>query len=311
MDKLSNMRMFVQVAERGSFSAAAAALGTTRSAASKQVLALEDELGVRLLNRTTRQVSLTEVGWTYYERVVRLLEELVETELAVQSLHQEPKGILRVNGPMSFGTLFLGNAIADFIAANAGLHVQLTLTDRFIDPVEEGADVTIRIASLENSSLIARKLANVRRCLCASSDYLSRHPEPRSPQELGGHDCLYYGHGATGYRWPLRGPDGQEVTVPIQAKLCANNGEIIAQAAAKGLGIAALPEFLVDSALKSGALKIVLPGWRPPGIAIYALYTPNRYLAAKVRLFIDFLAERFSTGTFKSCSATLNRGVKR
>ncbi len=294
MDKLSNMRMFVQVAEKGSFSAAAEAIGTTRSAASKQILALEDTLGVRLLNRTTRQVSLTEVGWTYYERVVRLLEELQDTELAVQSLHRQPKGILRVNGPMSFGTLYLGSAVADFMAVHDGLRVQFTLTDRFIDPVEEGVDVTIRIASLENSSLIARKIANIRRCLCASAGYLEKHPAPESPDDLALHDCLHYGHIATDYRWTLRGIDGDEQTVPIRSKLCANNGEVIAQAAGKGLGIAALPDFIVAAQLDAGGLKIVLPDWRPPDIAIYALYTPNKHLAAKVRLFIDFLVERFA-----------------
>lgn len=294
MDKLSNMQMFIQVAEKGSFSAAAEALGTTRSAASKQIQALEDSLGVRLLNRTTRQVSLTEVGWTYFERTVRLLEELEDTELAVQSLHGQPRGILRVNGPMSFGTLHLASAVADFMAAHKGLRVQFTLTDRFIDPVEEGVDVTIRIASLESSSLIARKIADVRRCLCASPAYLERYPGLSSPVDLRNHDCLHYGHATSDYRWTLRGPNGEEVTVPVRAILCANNGEVIGQAAVKGLGIAALPEFIVLAQIAAGELKILMPDWRPPGIAVYALYTPNRHLAAKVRLFIDFLVERFA-----------------
>jgi DNA-binding transcriptional LysR family regulator len=296
VDKLSNMRAFVQVAERGGFSAAASAMGTTRSAASKQVQALEDGLGVRLLNRTTRQVSLTDVGWTYYERVVRLLEELDGAEREVQSLQLEPKGTLRVNGPMSFGTLFLGSAIADFMAENPQLQVQLTLTDRLIDPVAEGADVTIRVAALEDSSLIARKLAEMRRCLCASAGYLARHGEPITPHDLAGFDCLHYGHVAANYRWSLAGADGEVVNVPIRSKLCANNGEVIGQAAVRGLGIAALPEFIIANELASGALKTVLSGWRPPDIAVYALYTPNRHLAAKVRLFIDFLARRFGSG---------------
>ena len=295
MDKLANMRVFARVVQQRSFAAAAAALSTTRSAASKQVLALEKELGVKLLSRTTRRVSPTEAGRSYYQQVIRVLQDLEEVEIAVQSLHQEPKGVLRVNGPMSFGTLYLGDAVADFLSRYKDLQVQLTLADQFIDPLENGADVTIRIAStLQDSSLVARKIASVKRLLYAAPGYLALHGEPVQPGDLAGHHCLHYGLTAGYIRWQLVSADGQKEAVVVPARLCANNGEVIAQAAAKGLGIATLPQFFVEAQLRSGALQTVLPDWGRSSVAVYALYAADRTVAAKIRLFIDFLAERFA-----------------
>ena len=295
MDKLSAIKAFSEVAGRRSFAEAARALGTTRSAVSKQIAALEEDLGVKLLNRTTRQVSLTDAGWTFYERVLGVLDSLKEAESSVQSLQQEPRGILRVNGPMSFGTQFLGRAVANFMSAHKDLQVQLSLTDRFIDPIEEGVDVTIRIGALDNSSLIGRKLAVAERLLVASPDYIKAHPPLIAPADLSAaHQFLHYGHGASVYRWPLIGPLGEE-TVPIQARLCANNGEVIRDAACNGLGIAALPLFIVAAALQDGRLVRVLPEWMPQSIPIHALYAPDKHLAAKIRLFVDFLVKNLST----------------
>src|SRR5262245_50305861 len=187
MDKLDAMNAFAKVVAAGSYAEAARRLGITRSAVSKAVMELEQLLGARLLDRTTRRVTPTEAGRAYYERCVAILAEVEETEIQISRLHDEPKGVLKVNAPMSFGTLYLGAAIADFMSEHEDLKVELTLNDRFIDPLEEGVDVTIRIGALADSSLIARRIAPARRVLAASPDYLRRHGTPKVPADLGGH----------------------------------------------------------------------------------------------------------------------------
>jgi DNA-binding transcriptional LysR family regulator len=253
---------------------------------------LEQLLGARLLDRTTRRVTPTEAGLAYYERCVAILAEVEETEIQISRLHDEPKGVLKVNAPMSFGTLYLGAAIADFMAEHADLKVELTLTDRFIDPLEEGVDVTIRIGALADSSLIARRLAPARRALVASRAYLKRHGKPKAPADLSSHQCLAYGQMAASPRWQLT-QDGETISVPIVSRLCSNNGEILLAAALQDLGIADLPTFIVGPHIAAGRLEIVLPRNPPADLAIHALYAPNRYLAAKTRVFIDFLSRRF------------------
>jgi DNA-binding transcriptional LysR family regulator len=292
MDKLDAMNAFAKVVASNSFAEAGRRLGITRSAVSKAVMELEQLLGARLLDRTTRRVTPTEAGRAYYERCVAILAEVEETEIQVSRLHDEPKGVLKVNAPMSFGTLYLGAAIADFMSAHADLKVELTLNDRFIDPLEEGVDVTIRIGALADSSLIARRLAPARRVLAASPDYLRRHGTPKVPADLAGHRCLVYGHMASSHRWQLT-QDGEIITAEIVSSLCSNNGEILLAAALQGIGITDLPTFIVGREIEAGRLKVVLPKNPPPELAIHALYAPNRYLAAKTRVFIDFLAHRF------------------
>jgi DNA-binding transcriptional LysR family regulator len=292
MDKLTRMQAFAQVVAHGGFAAAARELSLSRSAVSKYVQDLERELGVQLLRRTTRVVSPTEVGRAYYERAKIILADVAEAEEAVSQLHSQPRGLLRVNAPMSFGTLHLGHAIADFMRANTEVTVHLALNDRFVDPIEEGHDVTIRIAQLPDSSLIARKIAPARLVLCASPSYLKAHKEPRKPQDLTVHECLHYGLASSGAQWKLTGANGVE-SVSISYRLCSNNGEILRDAALKGIGIALLPTFIVGRDLQSGQLRTVLSRFAPPPLAISALYAPSRHLTAKVRLFVDFLAKRF------------------
>jgi DNA-binding transcriptional LysR family regulator len=292
MDKLDAMQAFAKVVALGSYAEAGRALGLTRSAVSKAVMELEQLLGARLLDRTTRRVGPTEAGLAYYERCVDILAAIEETELQVSRLHDEPKGVLKVNAPMSFGALYLGAAVADVMAAHPDLKVELTLNDRFVDPIEEGVDVTIRIATLDDSSLIARKLAPARRVLVASPDYLARNGEPQSPDELAHHRCLNYGHTTTLQRWRLT-HEGREIVVPIGSVLCSNNGDVLKTAALDGQGITKLPTFLVGPDIKAQRLRIVMPAYPPTGLGIYALYAPNRFLAAKTRIFIDVLAARF------------------
>ena len=292
MDKLTSMRAFTKVLSHGGFSAAARELGLSRAAVSKYVIELEEELGVQLLHRSTRKVTPTESGLAYYERCVAILGEIEEADIAVSQLQTEPRGVLRINAPMSFGTLHLGPAVADFLLQYRDVRVQLVLNDRFIEPLEEGFDLTVRIADLPASSLIARKIVPARRVVCAAPSYLERHGIPVHPNDLRAHDCLNYGFLTTGTQWKLTGTDGDHW---IQTKwvLCTNNAEVLRDAAVKGLGIALIPTFIAGRDLQEGTLRAVLSEYEAPPTSVYAIYPPNRHLSAKVRFFIDFLIKRF------------------
>jgi DNA-binding transcriptional LysR family regulator len=297
MDKLNSIKAFTKVVQHGSFAAAARELRLSRSAVSKYVIDLEQELGVQLLVRTTRSASPTENGQAYYERCVAILADLEEADVTVTRLQAEPRGILRVNAPMSFGTLHLGPALSDFMERYAELQIQLILSDQQIDPVQEGFDVTLRIADLPSSSLIARKIAPARRVVCASPSYLQRRGTPQRPSDLREHDCLTYGHLATGKQWKLTGPDGEH-WIPIPWTLCTNNAEVLCDAAVRGRGIALLPTFIAAAELRRGSLQTILESYVAPEISIYAIYPETRHLSVKVRVFIDFLIERFGGSTW-------------
>jgi DNA-binding transcriptional LysR family regulator len=292
MDKLVSMRAYAKVVEHGSFSKAAREMRLSRSAVSKYVIDLERELGVQLLNRTTRSASPTDNGRVYFDRCVAILAEIEEADLMVAHLQAEPRGLLRVNAPMSFGTLHLGRAVAAFMERYPELQIELMLSDEQLDTVQEGFDVTIRIADLADSSLIARRIVPARRVLCASAAYLKRRGTPRHPTQLRDHDCLSYGHLATGMQWKLTGKDGDH-WLQVPWKLCTNNAEILRDAAVSGRGIALLPTFIAGSELLASKLKVVLPSYRAPELSVCALYPPTRHLSTKVRVFIDYLVERF------------------
>jgi len=292
MDKLASIRAFTKVVAHGSFAEAARELRLSRSVVSKYVIELETELGVQLLNRTTRSASPTDDGRAYYERCLAILADLEEAELAVTRSQAEPRGLLRVNAPMSFGTLHLGRCMADFMERYPDLQIQLILSDQLVDPVQEGFDVTLRIADLPSSNLIARKIVPARRVICAATAYLERRGTPQTPADLRAHDCLSYGHLATGNQWKLTGPDGDH-WIPVPWRLCTNNAEILRDAAVKGNGIALLPTFIAGADLQQGTLRSILTEYRAPELSLYAIYPPNRHLAVKVRAFIDFLVERF------------------
>lgn len=292
MDKLTSIRAFTKVVAHGSYSEAARELRLSRSAVSKHVSDLEQELGVQLLNRTTRSASPTESGQAYYERCLAILADLEEADLTVTRAQAEPRGMLRVNAPMSFGTLHLGRAVADFMERYPELQIQLILSDQLIDPVQEGFDVTLRIADLPSSSLVARKIVPASRVLCAAPRYLERRGTPEHPDDLRAHDCLSYGHLATGNQWKLTGLDGDH-WIPIPWTLCTNNAEVLRDVAVKGRGIALLPTFIAGADLQRGTLRSVLAGYKAPELSLYAIYPPNRHLSVKVRVFIDFLVERF------------------
>ncbi len=293
MDKFASLRAFTQVVDSGGFAAAAREMGVSRSAVNKLVIALENELGVQLLHRSTRVVTPTETGLAFYERCVEILASLEAAERSITQLHEEPKGRLRLNAPMSFGTMYLAPALADFLVQYPELQVQLTLSDRFIDPIEEGFDVTVRIAEpQESASLIGHSLTSVERILCAAPAYLKAHGIPGGLSELSQHSCLHYGQLAIANQWTLVGPDG-EYTISVSGVLCSNNGEVLKDAAVRGLGVTLLPTFIVAAELQQGTLQQILPDYRGTDLAIAVIYPVNRHLSTKVRLLVDFLKERF------------------
>ena len=292
MDKLNSIRAFTKVVQHSSFAAAARDLRLSRSAVSKHVIELEQELGGQLLSRTTRSVTATENGQAYYERCLAILSDLEEADLSATRLQAEVRGLLRINAPMSFGTLHLARAVADFMEKYPDLRIQLLLSDQQVDPVQEGFDITLRIADLPSSSMIARRIAPARRAICASPSYLARHGTPKHPDDLRGHACLTYGHLATGNQWKLTGPDGDH-WIAIPWTLCTNNAEVLRDAAVQGRGIALLPTFIAGADFQQGRLATILPGYQAPEISIYAIYPATRHLSLKVRVFIDFLVERF------------------
>jgi molybdate transport repressor ModE-like protein len=292
MESLGALQVFVRIAETGSFSAAARDLGLSKSVASKKLAALEDRLGARLINRTTRRLSLTEVGSAFLERAQRILAELEEAERAVGRLSAEPRGVLRVNAPMSFGILHVAPALGDFMTRYPDVSVALDLGDRQVDLVDEGYDVAVRIAALPESSLVARRLAPVRRVVCASPAYWERHGLPVHPRDLGGHEGLIYTYQPLPNEWRFRDGDGS-LTVHVDGRLKANNGDALREAALAGLGVCMAPTFIVGEALRTGRLRAVLEDFALDTLAIYAVYPHRRHLSAKVRAFVDFLAGRF------------------
>lgn len=293
MDKLTGMVVFARVVEAQSFTAAAAQLGMSRSAVSKTIAALEDRLGARLLNRTTRRLALTEVGQAFYERSARIVAEAEEAERAVTRLQVAPRGTLRVNAPVSFGILHLGPALALFMKRYPELRVDIRLNDGMVDLIEEGYDVAVRIAALPDSSLVARRLADNHMVVCAAPAYWERRGRPRQPSELARHACITYAHQRSPNEWPFAGPDGR-FAVRVEGPLMSDNGDLALAAAVAGLGVVVLPCFLCGAALASGKLEPVLCDWMPPPSGIHAVYPHGRHLSAKVRAFIDFLVERFS-----------------
>lgn len=295
MDKFEGLRAFTQVVEAGGFAAAARGMGLSRSAVNKLVINLENELGVQLLHRSTRRVSTTEMGRAFYDRCVQILADLEEAERSLSQLHQEPRGILKMNAPMSFGVRHLAPAVLDFMAQYPDLQVQLILEDRFVDPIQEGYDLVLRIAQPSDSaSLIVHELAPAHRVLCASPDYLEQRGEPVTPSDLSHHSCLHYGYLATGTSWRLADQD-QDYVVSVNGLVCSNNGDVLRDAAVRGFGIALLPVFLVEQDLASGKLVSVLTSYLAPPISISVVYPVNRHLSAKVQLMTEFLRARFAS----------------
>lgn len=292
MHDINDMLLFAQVVKARSFSGAAARLGISKSRVSKSVARLEAALGVRLLQRSTRRLSLTEVGEAYFEHCDRIVDEMAQAENTIGSLHREPRGKLRFSAPVAFSTLHVAPALADFMLQYPELAVDMTISDRLVNLVDEGYDLALRIAPAPGDNLVARRLAPIRRKICGSPAYLARWGVPEKPEDLAGHNCLDYTYLTTQGFWHLRGPAG-DISVPVAGSLRINDDEALSQAVLGGLGLALLPTFIVGSELQAGRLVEVLPGYVPVERFIYAVHLPNRHLPLKVRAFIDFLQQRF------------------
>lgn len=293
MNSLTEISIFVKVVELSSFTAAAEALEMSQPVVSKAVTRLEEKLGVRLLNRTTRRLSLTEAGAELYRRSVRALAEIEDAELEIARFQTEPRGTLRVSAPMSFSILHLGSLLPSFIERYPGVSVELHLDDRQVDLVEEGYDVAIRVGRLQDSNLVARRLTPCRQVLCASPSYLAKHGTPERPEDLLAHNCIVYSLLSTPREWRFTDVAGETHVVPINGALQSNNGLVNRAAAVAGAGIVLLPAFYIGEELRSGQLKAVLSDFKPIDLAIYALYPERRNLTPKVRAFVDFLATKF------------------
>ncbi|MEQ8394587.1 LysR family transcriptional regulator [Thalassobaculum sp.] len=294
LDNLTAMASFARVVEEGSFSQAAIRLGLSKSAVSKQIARLEDHLGTRLLNRTTRRLALTEAGTRLYERCQRIVAEAEAAEAEAGSMQSEPSGLLRVSTGMSFGQEHLAAHLPALLDRHPGLSIELVLNDRIVDLVEEGYDVALRIAEMADSPLIARRLAPVRRILAAAPSYLARHGTPSQPRDLQNHACLGYSYSAGGCTWTLASTDGSHHSHQFRPRVLANNGNALAAMAAAGSGVVQMPTFMLGRYLKEGTLVPVLASFAPPPVGLYAVYPPGRPLAAKVRAFIDFAVATFT-----------------
>jgi DNA-binding transcriptional LysR family regulator len=294
MEDLMRMAIFARVVEAKSFSEAARRLGMSKSQVSKQVASLERSLSARLLNRTTRTLSLTEIGAAYYEHCARIVEAAKDAELAVSRFRSEPRGVIRVNASVEFGTLQIAPALPAFLAQYPEVSVDMTLSDRFIDLADEGYDVAIRVAWKDEPGLtvVARELARSQRKVCATPGYFERHGVPEEPNDLIHHNCLTYA-GSKGEWWSFVGREG-DISVPISGNLRINDNEALWQAARGGLGIAFLPTYIVGQDLQEGVLRAVLKEYIPVERSIYAIYLPNRHLSPKVRAFIDFFLALYS-----------------
>lgn len=294
MDMPGAMIVFAQVVDSRSFSAAAARLGLSKSAVSKQIAKLEDRLGARLLNRTTRTLSPTDAGQDFYERCIRVAREVEEAERAITHLSAEPRGLLRLNAPASFGREYLAPLVPEILARWPELRIEALFEDRFVDVVAEGFDLVIRITRLQDSSLVARRIASCRRLVCAAPSYLERRGVPRTPAELLQHDCILYSYATDQNEWEFVGPDGRLETVRVDGRLRANNAEVTLAALRAGAGLALSPDFIVGPDIAAGRLVPLLTGYENPFGAIYAVWPHNRNLAPKVRAVVDFLVERFA-----------------
>ena len=294
MDRFTSLRVFSKVVESGSFARAAEHLGMSTTAASRHVADLEAHLQTRLLHRTTRRLSLTETGRGFYERCVQLLADLEEAEQEAARATIEPRGTIKLTASIAFGARFVAPVIAEFLARHRDLRFDVSLSDRTVDLVEDGLDLAIRIGALGSENLVARRLGATRVLPCASPAYVARHGTPRTPEELDRHNCLTYAYETTQSQWRFRDSDGRERSVRVSGNLHSNNGDLLAAAAVRGAGIAFGPSFIVGPDIRAGRLVPLLQDFEAPWLPIFAVYPSRKHLSAKVRVFVDFLGERFA-----------------
>lgn len=293
---LNGFVVFARVAELGSFTAAADTLGLSKSMVSRQVSQLEDELGVRLLNRTTRRISLTEAGAVVLECAQRIVAEAQDAAEDASCIEAAVRGTLRINAPMTFGIRQLGPVLPEFLARYPELTVALDLNDRRIDLIEEGFDVSVRISALTDSSLIARQLAPVQRYVVGAPSWLKKRGWPKRPADLASHDFLLYTLLARSNHLEMENAKGEREEVELRARMYCNNADAMLESLAAGLGLALVPDFICSSHLKSGNLVRALPDWTVEPLTLHVIYPHSRHVTAKVRAFVDFMVEKFGPG---------------
>lgn len=291
-DSLYEMSVFAKVVAAGSLSAAARDLGVSTAVVSRRLAALESRLGVRLVNRTTRRLALTDEGASYHEACARILAEVADADAAAAAQRVEPQGLLKVALPASFGHKHIAPLVPPFAARYPKIELAFSLSDRTVNVIAEGYDLAIRIGELEDSSLAARKLAPNRRVVCASPQYLEQHPAPRVPADLQDHNCLTTTD--LQMNWEYKGPDGKRGVVRVAGHYACDNWEVLREWAMAGLGVALKSTWDVRRQLEDGSLVPLLPGYDfGTDVSIYAVYPHRRHLPAKTRIFIDYLAESF------------------
>ncbi len=294
MSRFDEIQAFIQIVEHGSMTAAAERLGLAKSAVSRRLSELEARLGVELFHRTTRKMSLTDSGRSFYDRTVRIVSDLDEAEQAISQSSRELRGKLKIAAPLSFGLLHLGAVINDFSRQHPHIRFEIDFNDRQVNLIEEGFDLAIRIARLRDSSLIARRIASMSIVTCASPTYLQQYGEPQHPSDLAEHQCLLYGYADTPNKWLYRDINGNKLEIQVQGIIQSNNGDYLRSAAVNGLGIVRQPRFIAYQSITRGELVPILQDYAIPDINAYAIYPPTRHLSQRVRVFIDYMRDRFS-----------------
>lgn len=296
MDRLLAMRVFTSVVETGSFSRAADQLHLSTTATSRHVAELEKHLGAQLLQRSTRRLSLTEIGANYYDRCRVILADVEEAEAQATTQESQPRGVLRLSLPHSFGLRYIAPLIPEFCRRYPELHIELSFSDEKVDLIEEGIDMAVRITSELKTTLVARKLATTGFVCCASPAYLSHHGTPQHPEDLQQHNCLLYSYSPTGNTWSFLA-QGKTLEVQVKGNIRANSGDMNRLAAINGLGLTILPSFMVCDELRSGKLQQVLADYPLPDKHIFAVYLPSARRSARVRAMTEFLWEALGKGT--------------
>ncbi|MFK5984898.1 MAG: LysR family transcriptional regulator [Pseudomonadota bacterium] len=298
MDRFEEMRTFVTVVKQGSLSAAANKLDIANSAISRRLVDLEQRLGVQLLNRTTRRINITESGQQFYRYCQRILADLKEAEQLVSSEQAQLQGTIRLAAPLSFGIKHLAPVLDDFLKLHKSLNLEIDLNDRLLNLMDEEVDLAIRIGQLDDSSYKARRLAPVKRVICASPDYLEKNGTPKKIEDLKKHISLNYSNISESESWQFFAADGVKQSIQVPHRIRANNGDFLLKGAIDGLGIIATPSFISYEAIKQGKLIAILKDYKLPQIAIYAIYPEQRHLPKRVRLLIDYLVEKFGDSPY-------------
>lgn len=290
MDKLTSMNVFVRVAKAGSFAGGARELGISRAMATKHIMQLENSLGTRLFNRTTRSLSLTDVGGSYLERCQQVLLDVEEMEAAVTHLQTEPRGVLKISAPPVIGATHIARAVAEFLKIHTDLTVDMILQGSPGDLIDEGIDIAIYLGALDDTSMVARKLASSSLVVCGSPDYFAQYGVPQTPEDLIEHSCLVNWAISPRNKWQFKGESGVTV-INVSGRMQANVADPIRIAAINGLGLVMLPTYIVGRDIERGKLKVVLENYTLPPLDIHAVYPHRKYLSAKVRSFMDFLQQ--------------------